>query len=369
MSSRLHVPAWLRSRLERADWLNVLHPDGPTAVGVSGGRSSAMLWVLAHLAAKEGGFEPPQGFFQNTGEEHEETLTFVWRLRSRLSLTALEFWPPEYWGQQPMFSRWRVIEDVGAFSRKGEPFDLFLLTLAEYRRKEKGLPPTAPWARMRICTAYMKVRTQMNYLKRGMGWDVWESWVGLRADEPKRVSQMERGEWKAGGGTRAAPLAELGITKADVYRFWAEQPFDLGFGEFEDRTKGNCTMCFLKDEADLVRAMDEDPEGADRWIERQAYFGNFKPRGRPTYSMLREEAPMRRMAETALDSGTPIQPRDFDEYSTPAWWTRRRFANVLKQEERRYRDGPEGFACHCEAGGGLSDDDVLRASPRQASLF
>lgn len=355
----VHVPPWLLPRLEAAQWLRVLRPDTQTAIGVSGGRSSAMLWALTALAAQAGGWPMPVGTFQNTGEEHPSTISFLRDLHMHVApVVCLEYRPPARVGGAPRESSF-VVVSFDDLSMQGQPFDAFLQALADYRREVKGLGPTAPWARKRICTAYMKIKTQAHYLRRELGWQEWEAWAGLRADEPSRVRGLTENEWRSGGGAQAAPLAELGISKADVYRFWQDQPFDLAFQGRDDALHGNCEHCFLKDEADLSRSLDTSPEMAERWIQRQARFGSFRPRGRPTYPQLQAEARARRIIQTTLEEGE--DPDEALGDFAPAWWSRRRRMNVIRQETQRHKEGPSGFSCHCEAAETLEDEDILAA--------
>ena len=65
------------------------------------------------------------------------------------------------------------------------------------------------------------------------------------------------------------PLHAAGITKADVSRFWAEQPFDLQL----DHRLGNCDLCFLKSRSKKVQILRERPEVADWWARQEERIG------------------------------------------------------------------------------------------------
>lgn len=354
MSTQVHIPAWLRPRLEERNWLKVLRPRGNTIMGVSGGRSSGMLWCLAVLAAREGGWEPPRASFQNTGEEDVKTIRFIANLREVHLFPMLEYRPPPAIGAAPKESQFvEVTPDT--CSMKGEPFDMMLQALADYRWIVKGLGPVAPWARRRLCTAYMKIKVQMNYCHRTLGWTEWEAWIGLRADEPDRLRDLRYSEWQSGGGDQSAPLADLRIDKKDVYRFWEGQPFDLELYEDDDAVRGNCGLCFVKDEADRARAAYADPDRLARWLLREKAFGKFTPDGAPTTADLAREGSIRAQMQTALECGED-PAKNIDK---PHWMTWRRWENVLIQERKRHAGGALRPSCRCEAAEHLGDEDVL----------
>ena len=82
----------------------------------------------------------------------------------------------------------------------------------------------------------------------------------------------------------AAPLAEAGIAKADVDTFWASQPFDLQLLPHE----GNCDLCFLKGYQKKLRIIEDRPDLAAWWIEREREIGAGFRRDQPSYEdMLR----------------------------------------------------------------------------------
>lgn len=227
-------------------------------------------------------------------------------------------------------------------ARRGEPFRAFLEALRTYRAA-RGRGPVAPWARQRICTAYLKIRVQ-----RSFGASLWPEWsaaVGLRADEPERVARLSVRENKHPKEVLVAPLAVAGVTKADVLRFWSRQTFDLMLREHE----GNCTKCFLKSESELADSFAEYPDDNDVWLGMEADFGVFGKHGLP-YATIAAEAPMRRelirpMVRAGLE---PAPPEGFDP---------RRFRLLVLQERRRLREGDIGFSCACEAASVLDIED------------
>lgn len=179
-------------------------PGGNVQIAFSGGRSSA--FMLHEILEANGGL--PEGraqvLFQNTGREFPQTLDFVAECASRWGVMVTWL---EYQAEQPLF---RVVGRQGA-SEFGEPFEALI-------SKRKILPNPVS----RFCTTELKIRTAKRYL-RSLGWDRWTSATGIRADEPKRLNRPPpKDRW-----TVWNPLADAGVTRADVALFWKRQPFDL----------------------------------------------------------------------------------------------------------------------------------------------
>ncbi|RTL23908.1 MAG: hypothetical protein EKK55_12490 [Rhodocyclaceae bacterium] len=222
--------------------------EGPAIINVSGGRTSmAMLrWILdAH-----GGRLPDDvvAAFADTGRELPETLDFVAECERR----------------------WQV--KIERISRPG----LFagLLNDVQAASALRGQRARLPAPRARYCTVRLKREPAERLAVERFGdangvVDALTWVVGLRADEPSRLSRM-----RARGGERrpvyaagdepwtrlesdrpkrigyvdydyAFPLAEAWIQEADIREFWDSQPFDLGIPS----SSGNCTHC----SAELLR--------------------------------------------------------------------------------------------------------------------
>ena len=238
--------------------------EGPALIQFSGGRTSA--YMLRRILDAHGGTLPPDviACFQNTGKEREETLDFVQRCATA-------------WGVHVVWLEYRPegfeIVSHNSASRAGEPFEALI-------RKKQYLPnPVA-----RFCTIELKIRVSRDFA-RSLGWDHWSHVLGLRADEPRRVTKAEtnRERWE-----NLMPLAEAGISKADVLAFWAAQPFDLQLRHGE----GNCDICFLKNMGTAQEIMRHRPDLADWWIAQEALALASKPSGavfrtdRPSYAKL-----------------------------------------------------------------------------------
>lgn len=260
--------------------------DGPTCISLSGGRTSGyMLWRV--LEANQGLPDQAVVLFANTGKEREETLEFVRDIGAQwqVPITWLE-----YRSANP---REFAVVDFATASRHGEPFRLCI----EHKR---FLPnPT-----MRFCTSELKIRTMHAYLRTRLGWDYWDAFVGLRADEQRRVARL--GDSKDTRETRYAPLAVAGEGRFDVQEFWQQQAFQLGLPSYGGETAhGNCDLCFMKPTDRLLSLIGEQPERAAWWAEQERFAqklgtathdGALFHIGRPSYGrmadIVRQQVPM-----------------------------------------------------------------------------
>lgn len=245
---------------------------GPAVVSFSGGRTSAyMLWRILQA---HGGALPDDLVvcFANTGKERIETLDFVQRCADAWSVPIA--WLE--WRDGPAGKRFSVVSHASA-SRAGEPFSALI-------RKRRFLPNQVS----RFCTQELKIRVMKDWTRATLGWARWTNVVGLRADEPGRVAKATDPERASKERWRVAcPLAEAGVSQADVRAFWASMPFDLGLSPHE----GNCDLCYLKSRGKLARIIRDNP-GISAWWEGEeaATGGTFRPpERRQSYRELRQE--------------------------------------------------------------------------------
>lgn len=305
---------------------------GPTMGGISGGRTSALMHVLALAANADDKYI---GVFANTGKEHAQTLVFLDALGRATArpLRWVEFRPPQHLGEGAKNARFAAV-DFATASRDGTPFVAFLETLAAFRRVHKNLGPITPGPNMRVCTAYMKVRTMYKFSVEHFGREH-DKFIGLCADEPHRVGRI-RGQDTA-AVTHRTPLSDAGITHADVLDFWRHAPFDLEIPEY----LGNCNKCFLKDEADIARSFYEEPEDGQWWLDLQDRFGDFRKGKTPMRVVFAEAAVRMEHIVAPLSRGQePECPSGFDPY---------RWKLLLRQEKRRAKHGAPAFSCACES--------------------
>jgi hypothetical protein len=399
--------------------LPVFRLSGPTAAGISGGRTSALMHALT-LAANQDQLHLYTPCFANTGTEDPKTLVFLKNLDEATSIpvTWMEFQPPEVYGAPPRFARSQVVTFDTAERGMRIWYD-FLGTLAVYREREKGQGPTAPSAFMRLCTSYMKLKTIHRYVRGVLG-EEYDYAVGLRADEPGRVASLKGQE--RGGVVFRTPLEAAGIVKEDVLSFWRAQPFDLELPEY----LGNCTYCFLKDEPDLSTIMREYPAEGYEWIKLQDTFGDFR-RGHTSLRTIQIESSVRldvirpaverggfpacpatftaeptwlkrarseaecayqrrlnkweeKRLEITQSVGAPLWDGDLEAWVIPGLplggvppkpkppanlsWTDRQWAEyrwklLIRQEQERFKNGSKTFSCACESAqlSGVGEDE------------
>lgn len=196
--------------------------------------------------------------YANTGREHEETLKFVdkcderWRKLYDNKVIWLEAVVHD--GRVPCSHKETDFCDA---DREGGVFEE---VVAKY-----GLPN----GNFLHCTRELKENPILSYMeslgeKRGhivngeLVKATYETWIGIRADEPKRLKGN-----KSGKQEKRYPLAEL-IHKYDLERdirsvkyevldFWEDMPFDLDLPEH----LGNCVDCHKKSFKKLKMVYDD----------------------------------------------------------------------------------------------------------------
>jgi 3'-phosphoadenosine 5'-phosphosulfate sulfotransferase (PAPS reductase)/FAD synthetase len=222
--------------------------DEPTVISFSGGRTSAyMLWRV--LQSNNGLPEDTIICFANTGKEQEETLRFVKNCQDNwhIKINWIEYRPNKQF----------ELVDFDTASRNGEPFE-------EIIRERKMLPNV----RARFCTQALKIDTVIRFVKT-FGWDEWQNMIGIRADEQRRVAKMKS---RIAAETPVMPLAESGVVKADVLKFWSEQSFDLELPVINGETiGGNCDLCFLKALPKITTLVAQDPKRAIWWAKQEEW--------------------------------------------------------------------------------------------------
>lgn len=250
--------------------------ESPTCISFSGGRTSAyMLYQVLHA---HGGTLPREAIvcFANTGKEDEATLQFVKDCSDnwKVPITWLEYAPAEV-----TKDRWREVTFETA-SRDGEPFEALI-------RKRNFLPNPVS----RFCTVELKVRTIHRYLKAN-GWEEWDSMLGIRADEQRRLAKIGNQDYGK-HEEKIAPLGQAGVTKEIVGEFWRSQPFDLGLPNHNGVTMhGNCDLCYLKGGAQILSLIQEKPSRAIWWAKMEALGLSSQPQGalfrsdRPSYASM-----------------------------------------------------------------------------------
>lgn len=247
-------------QVERKMSVSPFYITGPAAISFSGGRTSG--YMLRRILDVHGGKLPADVhvLFANTGKEFEETLSFVHDVSRWWNV-------PIQWLERVPGGGYRVTCFEGA-SRVGQPFEQLI-------HERRFLPnPVA-----RFCTSELKLAPIRDWMSdHGYGLGGWDSVVGIRSDEPKRVAKMrERG--------LLVPLADAGITREDVMAFWRRQDFDLGIAPHES----NCDLCFLKGYGLRQQIARDYPSRTVWWIRQEQTIGGTFRSDAPSYSHLLDQ--------------------------------------------------------------------------------
>lgn len=255
--------------------------EAPFYISFSGGRTSG--YLLRRVLDAHGGKLPEGGhvLFANTGREHEATLEFVTEVGKR--------WCPVTWVEyEKEAPRFRIVTPQTA-SRSGEPFKELILS-----KKRLPSPPA------RFCTSDLKVKPMEAYL-RSIGLEHFTAILGIRADEPRRVSRL-RGITER---DLTIPLADAGIVEADVLAFWKGNDFDLPWAH-DQKYFGNCDLCFLKSNNRIQYVIEARPDLAEWWIEMEQLTGQQFRFDRPSIKqMLTQITVQGKLFDCAVDDSMP----------------------------------------------------------------
>jgi 3'-phosphoadenosine 5'-phosphosulfate sulfotransferase (PAPS reductase)/FAD synthetase len=239
--------------------MNPYKVEPPFYISFSGGRTSG---YLLHQVLDAWGGKLPEGghvLFANTGREHNATYKFVDQIgREWCKVTWVEWSPTGY-----------EIRTAETASRNGEPF-------ASLIAKRKYLPNPI----MRFCTSDLKVIPMKKFME-AQGYEDFTTIIGLRADEPRRVTRLRLDASR----DISMPLADADVTSADVLAWWKKQPFDLNLPN-NDPAFGNCDLCFLKGAARVERVIRSEPNRAEWWAAQEENRGARFRKDRPTYRQL-----------------------------------------------------------------------------------
>ena len=231
-----------------------------------------MLWRV--LQSNDG--LPPEArvLFANTGKEEEATLRFVRECSQRwaVPITWLEY-------VQGGFK----VASFNTAARVGEPYEAVIEQRGGY------LPNRVA----RYCSSELKTRTMHRYL-RSIGWTEWDTFIGIRADEPRRVAKFRANPNPETKSEEVhMPLASIGIGAADVGNFWRGQDFDLELPNVNGKTMhGNCDLCFLKPASQVLSLITEQPMRAIWWAKQEQKAESVAASGarfrddRPSYAQM-----------------------------------------------------------------------------------
>ena len=262
--------------------------EGPTLISFSGGRTSG--FMLYHILQAHNGTLPDDVHvtFANTGKECDETLDFVkdcgehWGVDIHWLELDVDYTKPK---EEMIFYK-RVNHKTA--SREGEPFAKLIEhwnTQRDVSEKNKEFQKKGmsmlPNPRARFCTDYLKIRAMRDFAKE-KGYKQWTNVLGLRYDEPRRVSRQSNYSTK--NRMSVMPMYEAKHTKADVHKFWEESNFDLQLPIINGESPhGNCDLCFLKSQNKIYSLIKEEPKKAEWWANQEIKAKNVFRQDRPSY--------------------------------------------------------------------------------------
>lgn len=203
----------------------------------SGGRTSAYLVYLMEQKRRDEGWDVHY-VFMDTGAEHPMTYRFVREV-------------VKFWDVPLVVLRAKINPELG----QGVGYEEFSPADIQTHR----MPVLTPFIDMAkkygtpyiggaFCTDRLKLQPFKKYCEDRFGRGKYTTWIGIRADEPRRLKERE--------GMRY--LAELSdFDKQDVVSWWGCQSFDLQI----DEHLGNCMFCIKKSTPKLGMATKEESGG------------------------------------------------------------------------------------------------------------
>ena len=260
--------------------MNPYKIKGPALISFSGGRTSA--FMLKQIIDALGGTLPDDIYvtFANTGKEMPETLDFVQACSEHWGV-KVHWLELEMADERPVYRTKEVTYETA--SRDGEPFEALI-------GRRSYLPnPVA-----RFCTAELKIRRMKDFMWKMKGYKHWDNVLGLRYDEPRRVSSSRNASDRERWGN-LMPMYDAKHTVKDVLEFWQKANFDLTLPSIDGQTlAGNCDLCFLKGRKTLTKLIKERPDLTTWWIAQENRIGEgtgatFRS-DRPPYVELLKEA-------------------------------------------------------------------------------
>lgn len=209
-------------------------------VSFSGGRTSAYLVHLMEEKRKKEGWEVAY-IFMDTGAEHPKTYEFIRNIVKEwgINLICLRVvFNPEL-GKGNSYQELSV-DEIG-----------YDLTVWREMLKKYSTPYNPGGG---FCTKAMKTLQYNQYCDEHYGKENYTTWLGMRADEPKRLTYQKRVKY----------LADISdFDKDDILDWWDDQPFNLDLQEY----LGNCVFCIKKGVNKVALAAKDEPEMAKEFMD------------------------------------------------------------------------------------------------------
>ncbi|CDG95444.1 putative phosphoadenosine phosphosulfate reductase [Xenorhabdus bovienii str. puntauvense] len=214
-------------------------------VSFSGGRTSAYLVYLMEQRRQQG--EDVRYVFMDTGAEHPMTYRFVREVVKfwDIPLVVLQAEMNPQLGASNGYTVW-------------EPKDIQRMpVLKPFSDMVKKYG--TPYIGGAFCTDRLKLRPFNAYCNDHFGRGNYQTWIGIRADEPRRLNRKDS----------IGYLADISdFDKQDVLDWWETQPFNLLIPEH----LGNCVFCIKKSSKKIGLACQDEP-GLKRVFESECITG------------------------------------------------------------------------------------------------
>jgi len=219
-------------------------------ISFSGGRTSA---YLCHLAIEKFGRENCAFVYCDTAAEHNKTYDYL-RLVNKhfnLDLVCLQT------VFNPELGKGNTYKIVDINDLKCD-LSVFKSMMQKYG---------TPYNRGSFCTQFMKSIPFQQYCNDTF--DNFESWLGIRIDEPKRLKEMKQKQIDFFDNQEKPQkfryLAEISdFEKQDILDWWSKMPFDL---EINSTIVGNCLACVKRSPSMLALAHRLEPELVNQFID------------------------------------------------------------------------------------------------------
>lgn len=223
-------------------------------VSVSGGETSMF---MAQWLWRKKQVEYDMIFvFANTGEENEETLSFINSCQIHFKIPIV--WVEALVKHGERKSTQHNVVSYHKASREGQPFEDVI--------KKYGIPNQA----MMHCTRELKENPIRSYAK-SIGWENYETAIGIRTDE------MGRQNRNAAKLKIIYPLISMiSSTKPMINFYWSNMPFRLDLKGYE----GNCKTCWKKSDNKLYTIAKENERKFLFFGKMEARYGKFIPDSR-----------------------------------------------------------------------------------------
>lgn len=268
------------------------------AISFSGGETSGMM--TDHCHQKYGKTHRIETTFANTGCEDERTLAFVDKCDRHFGWNVV--WLEAVVSENPRVGIRHRRVDYFTAARNGEPFEAYI--------RRHGIPgPGQPQ-----CTTRLKEEVMIDYLKRrGFKrgkWLNYDTAIGIRADEMDRMDKDRKAE------RLIYPLADAGVTLADVKRYWSGMPFRLGL---PGAHHGNCKWCWKKSQRKHYTLALEEPEAFDFPRRMEQLYRHTRARNKEGRFFFRGHMTADQIIENARTTEfVPYSDRELPEWD-PEW--------------------------------------------------